>query len=102
MIQVSKPRDRRAGPRRGLLGSALVLTVTAGSLLVTEPAWAANLASLTATSVAGPDSLVITVTPNIAAPADVTVGDAYHVSADGPDVGSSADQTCVVTTIAGG
>ena len=103
MIQVSKPRDRRAGPRRGLLGSAAVLTMTAGSLLVAQqPASAAVLGSVTAVSAAGPESLTVTVTPDVPAATDVTAGPAYIVSADGPDVGSTADQTCNVTAIAGG
>jgi hypothetical protein len=102
MIQVSKPRDRRAGPRRGLLGTAVVLTMTAGTLLVATPAFAAPLTSLTAVSVAGAESLTVTVTPDIPAAADVTAGPAYIVSADGPDAGSIADQTCNVALVAGG
>lgn len=104
MIQVSKPRDRRAGPRRGLLGSAVVLTVATGSLLVAQqPASAAVLASVTGVSALGPnETLVVTVTPDEPNATDVNTSPAYIVNADGPDAGSSPDQSCQVAAKAGG
>ncbi len=76
--------------------------MTAGSLLVATPASAAVLGSLTAVSAAGAESLTVTVTPDVPAATDVTSGPAYVVSADGPDAGSTADQTCNVAAVAGG
>ncbi|MET7419235.1 fibronectin type III domain-containing protein [Dactylosporangium sp. NPDC005555] len=77
--------------------------MTAGSLLVAQqPASAAVLGSLTAVSAAGAESLTVTVTPDVPAATDVTPAPAYIVSADGPDAGSTADQTCNVAAVAGG
>ncbi|MFC5001030.1 fibronectin type III domain-containing protein [Dactylosporangium cerinum] len=74
--------------------------MTAGSLLVAQqPASAAALSTLTAVSAAGPNSLVVTVTPNPDPPDTVT---SYLVSADGPDAGSTADATCSVSGAAAG
>lgn len=101
MIHMSKPRDRRAGPRRGLLGSAAVLATTAGSLLVAQPASAANLTAYDATVSAAPLSLKVVfanTTPNGAAD---DVG-SYIAYADGPDAGSDPDSSCTATVSVGG
>ncbi|WP_327007767.1 fibronectin type III domain-containing protein [Dactylosporangium sp. NBC_01737] len=70
--------------------------------MVAQPASAAVLGSLTAVSAAGAESLTVTVTPDVPAATDVTASPAYIVSADGPDAGSTADQTCNVNTVLGG
>jgi hypothetical protein len=94
MIEVCKSRDRRAGPRRGLLGSVSALAMVGLSLVVAQPASAAAIASLTATSVPGERELVVTVHPKAADNSAATTGfDHFTVSAM---VGSAIITTCSI------
>lgn len=95
MIEVSESRGRRAGPRRGLLGTVTALGMVAGSLVMAQPASAANLTNLVATSAplttGAARGLTIAWTPT-----GVDDVDSYRAEADGPDVGTTADASCAV------
>ncbi|MGI5245491.1 fibronectin type III domain-containing protein [Dactylosporangium sp. CA-139066] len=99
MIDACNSRDRRAGPRRGLLGSAAVLAATAGALAVAQPANAAALAEYSVTLTPGPLSIQV----------DFQTTD--PASGGGDNVGSfvatakatgQPDKTCTATTADGG
>jgi hypothetical protein len=93
MIEVCKSRDRRAGLRRGLLGSVSTLAMVGVSLVIAQPASAAPLDTMTATSVPGQRELVVTVAPLDADDAVSTEYDHVTVSAVS---GTSTIDTCVI------
>ena len=95
MNQVSESSGRWAGPRRGLLGTVATLGMVAGSLAVAQPASAAPITALTASSTPTATGRALTVTwtttpSGVGEPSDVL---GYVVQADGPDGGTLADGT---------